>query len=135
MKKLLRSTRKRISDIREWLAEHSLREVVNQTMAIDGNSEKKFDFQPITYRDRSNNYIVLTARRTGGNTKIFLNYGAGDQRHGGVVISNVPEGKARQFVFNLTDRRSWRENENNWISVYTQGGGISIKGLDISKGD
>mgnify|MGYP006277163505 FL=1 len=126
---------KRISDIREWLAEHSLREVVNQTMAIDGNSEKKFDFQPITYRDRSNNYIVLTARRTGGNTKIFLNYGAGDQRHGGVVISNVPEGKARQFVFNLTDRRSWRENENNWISVYTQGGGISIKGLDISKGD
>ncbi len=126
---------KRISDIREWLAEHSLREVVNQSVVMEGNSEKKFDFQPITYRDRSNNFIVLTASRTDGSVKIFLNYGAGDQRHGGVVISNIPEGKARQFVFNLTDRRSWRENENNWISIYTQGGGISIKGLDISKGD
>lgn len=126
---------KRISDIREWLAEHSLREIVNQPVALEGNSEKKFDFQPITYRDRGNNFIVLTASRTGGSAKIFLNYGSGDQRHGGVVISNVPEGEARQFVFNLTDRRSWRENENNWISVYTQGGGISINGLDISKGD
>ncbi len=126
---------KRIKDIREWLAEHSLREIVNQPVALEGNSEKKFDFQPITYRDRGNNFIVLTASRTGGSTKIFLNYGAGDQRHGGVVISNVPEGEARQFVFNLTERRSWRENENNWISVYTQGGGISINGLDISKGD
>jgi tetratricopeptide (TPR) repeat protein len=124
-----------ITKIREYLAEHSLREIVNQTVTVKGNTEKKFSFQPLTYRDRANNFIVITAKRTDASAKVFLNYGAGEQKHGGVVISGIPSGEARQFVFNLANHRRWQENENNWITVYVQGGDIAISALDISKGD
>ncbi|MDZ7774628.1 MAG: hypothetical protein U5L09_02940 [Bacteroidales bacterium] len=70
-----------ITKIREYLAEHSLREIVNQTVTVKGNTEKKFSFQPLTCRDRTNNFIVITAKRTDASAKVFLNYGAGEQKH------------------------------------------------------
>ncbi len=126
----------KISQINKYLKEHSLRKVITQNTTIADGAEKQFSFNPLGYRDRSQNFIVIEA--TGENNKspkVFLNYGQGDSKNGGVVIPSVSASTTKQYIINLSEHNRWYDNENNWISLYVQDGELKILNMSIVKGD
>ncbi|MCF8231596.1 MAG: hypothetical protein K9J27_05345 [Bacteroidales bacterium] len=128
--------KKMIQRIKKYLKEHSMREVITQSTSINKGSEKKFTFQPLGYNDRNDNFIVIQAKGSGKRApKLFLNYGKEDTKNGGVVIPSITTSQSRQYIINLSDHRKWYDNENNWISIYVQDGGLQIQKMSIVKGD
>jgi hypothetical protein len=125
-----------IAAIKKYLAEHSLREIMTGTLRIQNGQEEKFDFSPLSYTDRKNNYIVIKIKpEQSKRIQLFLNYGSGNQKNGGVVIPLKATSETRQYIVNLTEHRRWYDNENNWITLYAQGGDIQISGLEVVKSD
>lgn len=125
-----------INQIKKYLREHSLREVITQNTTISDGSEKQFTFRPLGYRDRSQNYIVIEASGVDNRSpKVFLNYGKGETKNGGVVIPEVNAGQTKQYIINLSEHNRWYDNENNWISLYVQDGDLEILNVSIVKGD
>jgi len=125
-----------IAQIKRYLKEHSLREVITQNKTISDGTEKQFTFKPLGYRDRSQNYIIIEATGAGKRSpKVFLNYGQDDSKNGGVVIPEVYAGQTKQYIINLSEHNRWYNNENNWISLYVQDGDLKIVNMSIVKGD
>lgn len=128
--------REKIAAIRKYLKEHSLRDVLKQRVTLSEGGEKKFTFSPLSYRDRSNNFVVIKASKANKKApKIFLNYGKDDTKNGGVVIPSVQATEAKQYIINLSDHSRWYNNENNWISLYVAGGDLNVENISIVKSD
>jgi len=127
---------KMIARINKYLKDHSLRKVINDSTTIAGNTQKQFSFQPLSYRDRRQNFIVIQATADGNNNpKVFLNYGKDDTQNGGIVIPSVNASQTKKYIINLTEHSRWYDNENNWINLYVQDGDLKIFEMSIVKGN
>jgi tetratricopeptide (TPR) repeat protein len=125
-----------IAKIRKYLEEHAMVDLVNSPVSIEIDSEKRFNFTPIDMRLRKNNYISINARKTSEtDPKVYVNYGNGNQKNGGIVLRSITSDENGDFLVRVSVQDRWYREDNNWIGIYAEGGSIEISKMKIAQGD
>lgn len=125
-----------IRKIKQYINDHAIKEINKTAVTIASGDEKKFSFAVIEPRLRKNNYILVHARATSGNTpKVYLNYGRDAQKNGGIVLRTIAPGEGADYLIRLAGQDRWYREDNNWISIYTEGSDVEVSRIQISSGD
>ena len=125
----------RISQIKKTIAENAIVDVVNSAQKVTNGSEKQFDFTPVNIISRKNNYFYVKIRNlTDRPFSVLLRYGQDKQINGGAVIKDITgDGKVNERLISVREQDPWYRNDNNWISVYPQGGDVEVTFIQISR--
>jgi tetratricopeptide (TPR) repeat protein len=125
-----------IADIRKYIEERAIVDLVSDPVNIVSGDEKRFNFSPVDMRVRRNNYVILTMRfESPEASRFFLNYGLDDQRSGGIVVRNPGGKQEKEFIVRVSSQDRWYRIDNNWISIYPEGSDVEVVQLRISSGD
>ena len=125
-----------IAQIRKYIAERAIVDLVTLPMTIKSGDEKRFSFKPVDMRVRRNNYVTLTMRFANTeSSRFFLNYGLDNQKSGGIVVRNPGGKEESQFIIRVSSQDRWYRVDNNWISIYAEGSDLEITHMRISSGD
>jgi tetratricopeptide (TPR) repeat protein len=125
----------RISMIKKMIAENAIVDVVNSAQTVTNGSEKQFDFTPVNIISRKNNYFYIKIRNlTNRPFSVMLRYGRDKQINGGAIIKNISgDGKVNERLISVREQDPWYRNDNNWISLYPQGGDVEVTFIQISR--
>ena len=125
-----------VRKIRQYLDDHAMVDLINIPTAIETDSEKKFSFNTIEMRLRKNNYISINARKTSEtDPRVYVNYGKGSQKNGGIVLKSITSNENGDFLVRVSIQDRWYREDNDWISIYSEGGSIEISRMKIAQGD
>jgi tetratricopeptide (TPR) repeat protein len=125
-----------IRKIRKYMEEHAMVDLVSEPIIITSDSEQKFKFKPIEMRLRKNNYVIIKARKTGETEpKVYINYGIDGQKSGGIVLRSIKSQETGDYIVRVSIQDRWYRLDNNWISIYSEGGEVEISRMQISQGD
>lgn len=124
-----------INKIKKTIAENAIVDIVNSTQTITNGSEKQFDFTPVNVISRKNNYVYIKIKNlTNRPFSVMLRYGKDKQVNGGAVIKNVTgDGKVNERLISVREQDPWYRNDNNWISLYPQGGDVEVTFIQVSR--
>jgi len=125
----------RISQIKKTIAENAIVDVVNSAQTVTNGSEKQFDFTPVNVISRKNNYFYIKIRNLSNRPfNVMLRYGKDKQINGGAVIKNITgDGSVNERLISVREQDPWYRNDNNWISLYPQGGDVEVTFIQISR--
>ena len=125
----------RISQIKKTIAENAIVDVVNSAQTVTNGSEKQFDFAPVNVISRKNNYFYIKIRNLSNRPfNVMLRYGKDKQINGGAVIKNITgDGTVNERLISVREQDPWYRNDNNWISLYPQGGDVEVTFIQISR--
>jgi hypothetical protein len=124
-----------IGKIRQYINDHAFVNLNSSAVSVSSGQEKKFTFSPIEPRLKKNNYILVRAKSSNPATlKVYLNYGRDAQKNGGVVLRNLSE-KENDILVRISVQDKWYREDNNWISLSTEGGSVEVSRIDIAQGD
>jgi tetratricopeptide (TPR) repeat protein len=125
-----------LNQIKKYIAEHAIYDLLTTPVVITNNTEKKFDFTPVDFKMRKNNYIVLKARvLSETKPKVYLNYGRDAARSGGIVLKSIQNNNLNDYIIRVSAQDPWYRIDNNWIKLYSEGGDIEVTYIQISTGD
>ncbi|MCO5261853.1 MAG: hypothetical protein M9901_03165 [Lentimicrobium sp.] len=125
-----------IGKIRKYLEDHAMVDLISDPTVIDADTEKKFSFNPIEMRLRKNNYVSIKGRKTSeADPKVYVNYGKGNQKNGGIVIRSITTEENGDYLVRVSIQDKWYREDNNWIAIYAEGGSIEISKMQIAQGD
>jgi tetratricopeptide (TPR) repeat protein len=125
-----------IGKIRKYMSDHAILDLNSQALIINTGNEKKFSFSAIDPSLRKNNYILLKARSTSKTApKVYLNYGKDDTKNGGIVLRDMDKTTLRDFLISISIQDKWFREDNNWISIAVETGGIEITKVQIAAGE
>jgi len=124
-----------IAKIRKTIAENAIADVLSTTVVIKAGEEQKFSFDPVNISSRRNNFIYLKVKNLSDNSfNILMRYGKGDQTSGGLAIRNIStDGEINERLISVKDQDPWYREDNNWISLYPQGGDIEVSFIQVSR--
>lgn len=127
--------RQMIAKIRKTIAENAIADVLSTTVIIKEGEERKFPFDPVNISSRRNNFIYLKVKNLSDNSfNILMRYGKGDQTSGGLAIRNITtNGEINERLISVKDQDPWYREDNNWISLYPQGGDIEVSFIQVSR--
>ncbi|KAF5050086.1 hypothetical protein DSECCO2_433040 [anaerobic digester metagenome] len=125
-----------IRKIRKYLEDHAMVDLISDPTVIDADTERKFSFNPIEMRLRKNNYVSIKGRKTSeADPKVYVNYGKGNQKNGGIVIRSITTEENGDYLVRVSIQDKWYREDNNWIGIYAEGGSIEISKMQIAQGD
>ncbi len=127
--------REMISKITRTIAENAIADVLNSPVTITAGEEKQFSFTPVNIASRKNNFIYLKLKNLSDKPfNILMRYGKDKQPNGGVVIRNLStDAKVNERLVSVRDQDLWYRADNNWISLYPQGGDIEVSFIQVSR--
>ena len=127
--------REMIAKITRTIAENAIADVLNSSVKIAAGDEKQFSFTPVNIASRKNNFIYLKLKNLSDKPfNILMRYGKDKQPNGGVVIRNLStDGKVNERLVSVRDQDLWYRADNNWISLYPQGGDIEVSFIQVSR--
>ncbi|MDX9907813.1 MAG: hypothetical protein RBS55_14605, partial [Bacteroidales bacterium] len=122
--------------ILKLLSERSIVQINTNPVAIASNTTHKFNFSPVPVKDRKSNYIYFKARNVSGNEfKLIISYGKDQAKNGGVVVK-VPAGEdVIDYLVRISAQYKWFSEDNNWITVYPEGGECELSLMQVSYSD
>jgi len=125
-----------IRNIKRYIEEHAIVNITGTTVVIKSNTEVKYDFTPVDIRSRKNNYIVIKARCVSDTSpRLFLSYGAGARKNGGVVLKAIQQGDTGDYIIRVSAQDPWYRYDNDWLKLYSEGGDTEIGSIQISSGE
>ena len=124
-----------IAKIRRTIAENAIVDVLKTTVTITAGSEKQFSFIPVNMASRKDNFVYVKIRNLSEKQfNVLMRYGKDKQPNGGVVIRNLSmDGKVNERLISVRDQDLWYREDNNWISLYPQGGDIEVSFIQVSR--
>ncbi|MBN1199655.1 MAG: hypothetical protein JXA23_09910 [Bacteroidales bacterium] len=127
--------RQMIAKIRKTISENAIADVLNTPVVIKAGEEQRFPFEPVNVASRRNNFIYLKVRNLTQNSfNILMRYGKGDQTSGGLAIRNISaDGEVNERLISVKDQDPWYREDNNWISIYPQGGDVEVSFIQVSR--
>ena len=127
--------KEQIAKIRRTISENAIVDVLKTPVTIAAGDEKKFSFEPVAIASRKDNFVYLRIRNLSGKPfNILMRYGRDAQANGGVVIRNVTtDGKINERLISVRDQDLWYRADNNWLSLFPQGGDIEVSFIQVSK--
>lgn len=125
-----------IGKIRKLMEDNAITNLITDTIQLPDTTEQKYRFNTIEMRLRKNNYIVIKARKTSEKPpKVFINFGKDSQKSGGVVLKTIESDEIVDYLLRISAQDMWYRKDNNWISLYSEGGNLEISSMQISQGD
>ncbi|MCK4407899.1 MAG: hypothetical protein KAV44_09505 [Bacteroidales bacterium] len=125
-----------INKITKIISENVIVDINQEQIIIPENTEQKFSFEPIPVKKRKSNYILLKAKNTvDRNFKVILNYGKDNSKSGGTIIKIPVSNEVKDYIIRIGAQYKWFSEDNNWLSLYPEGGEIEVSLIQISKGD
>ncbi|MBP6977203.1 MAG: hypothetical protein KBB71_02675 [Lentimicrobiaceae bacterium] len=125
-----------INQIKKYIADHAIVDILNSSVVISNNTERKFDFTPVDIRQRKNNYIVMKARvLSETKPKVYLNYGRESARSGGIVLKSIKDNELNDYIIRVSAQDPWYRIDNSWLKLYSEGGDIEVTYIQISTAD
>jgi hypothetical protein len=127
--------REMIVKIRRTIAENAIADVLKTTVTITSNTEKQFPFTPVNIASRKNNFVYIKIKYLSAKPfNVLMRYGKDKQANGGVVMRNLSiDGKLNERLVSVRDQDLWSREDNNWISLYPQGGDVEVSFIQVSK--
>ena len=124
-----------IARIHRTIAENAIADVLNSPVTIASNEEKQFKFTPVNIASRKDNFIYIKLRNLSDKSfNVLLRYGKDKQPSGGVVIRNLStDGKVNERLISVREQDVWYRIDNDFISLYPQGGDIEVTFIQVSK--
>ena len=124
-----------IARIHRTISENAISDVMNSAVTIRSNEEKRFPFTPVNIASRKDNFIYIKLRNLSGKPfSVLLRYGKDKQPSGGVVIRNLSiDGKVNERLISVREQDVWYRVDNDYISLYPQGGDIEVTFIQVSK--
>ena len=125
-----------INKITKYIEENAIVDVVRKIVTINSGETVRFDFEPVPIKVRKTNYVLVKAKNLGEKSfKIIFSYGSVKGKNGGFVVQ-VPAGNEyNDFIIRVGNQYKWFSDDNNWISIYPEGGNIEIKLVRISNAE
>lgn len=125
--------REMITKITSYIEENAIVDVVNKLIAINSGVTEKFSFEPVKINVRKTNYVLVKARNLSGNDfKIIFTYGSSGSKNGGFVVQVPGSDEYNDYIIRVGNQYKWFSEDNDWISIYPEGGDIEIKMVRIS---
>jgi len=127
--------REMIAKIRRTIAENAIVDVLRTPVTIMAGEEKQFSFTPVNMASRKNNFVYIKIRNLSDKVfNILMRYGMDKQPGGGVVIRNLSaDGNVNDRLISVRDQDAWYRLDNNWISLYPQGGDVEVSFIQVSR--
>ena len=124
-----------ILKIRRTIEENAIVDILKTPLTITSNNEKQFSFAPVNVASRKNNFIYIRIRNLSGKPfNVLMRYGKDKQSNGGVVMRNLStDGKVTERLVSVRDQDLWSREDNNWISLYPQGGDVEVSFIQVSR--
>jgi len=125
-----------IRKIKQYIADHSILAVNTESVLIPAGDERKFSFKSLEPRLKNNNYVMLRAKAVGTAVpKVYFNYGRDNAKNGGIVLRTITTREGVDYLIRLAGQDKWYREDNNWVSLYTEGCDIEVSRIEISQGD
>ena len=127
--------REMLSKIKKIISENAIVDVLKTTIVIPKDIDKQFPFTPVNMASRRNNYVYVKIRNLSDKPfNVLIRYGKDKQSNGGAVIKNLaPDGKISDRLISVRDQDPWYREDNNWVSLYPQGGDVEVTFIQISR--
>jgi tetratricopeptide (TPR) repeat protein len=124
-----------IDKIFELIKKSSIVSILDRKVQIADRKTEKFKFEPIAYRDRKDNYVLLEIKVIDPekNVKLFLDFGTANSKLGGYSIHLKNKDKYQRYFVNIGRQPRWVESNNDYISLYPEGGSIEVKLIKIGR--
>jgi tetratricopeptide (TPR) repeat protein len=124
-----------IAKIKKTISENAIVDVLNAPTVVAEGIDKQFSFTPVNMASRKNNYLYIKVKNLSKKTfNVLVRYGKDKQPSGGAVIKNLaPDGVVYDRLISVRDQDPWYREDNNWISLYPQGGDIEVSFIQISR--
>ncbi len=125
---------KQIALMKKIINDNAIVDVNQNSLLIKANNEKRFGFNPMPVNVRKENYILIKAKNpVDHNFKIYMNFGQDNTKNGGIAI-RIPEATdEKEFLVRIGALYKWFTEDNNWLSIYPEGGDIEVSLIRISK--
>jgi len=125
-----------IARITKIINDNAITDVNKLAQVIPNNTDRKFAFTALPVNVRKANYILIKAKNVSDHDfKMLVNFGQDNLKNGGVVLQ-VPEGEAtKDYIIRIGAIYKWFSEDNNWLSIYPEGGDIEVSLIRISKSD
>ena len=127
--------REMISRIKKTIAENAIVDVLTTTIIIPKDVDKQFSFSPVSMASRKNNFVYVKIKNLSDKPfNVLIRYGKDKQTSGGAVIKNLAaDGKISDRLISVKDQDPWYREDNNWVSLFPQGGDIEVSFIQISR--
>ena len=124
-----------IDKIFELIKKNSMVHILDGKMTIAQNHEEKFKFDPISFKDRSENYILLEVKLSDPEqaVKLFVNFGKGGGQNGGYSIPLKNSDGYHSYFVSIGKQPRWVNQDNDYISLLPEGGSVEVKLIKISR--
>ncbi len=125
-----------IRKIKQYIVDHAILDLNKTPLVIAAGDEHKFTFAGIEPKLRSNNYVMIRAKAIGNTTpKVYFNYGRDNAKNGGIVLRTIGTAEGVDYLIRLAGQDKWYREDNNWISLYTEGCAIEVEKIQLSQGE
>jgi tetratricopeptide (TPR) repeat protein len=124
-----------IDKIFELIKKTSMLTLLDGKITLVQNQEEKFKFDPIAFKDRSENYILLEVKRLNPETqvKLFVNFGKGGSQNGGYSIPLKSKDGYHSYFVSIGKQVRWVNQDNDYISIMPEGGDVEVKLIKLSR--
>jgi tetratricopeptide (TPR) repeat protein len=128
--------REMINKITKMIRDNLLVDINTEYTTIMADNEVRFEFEPIPIQKRKDNYILIKARNISGNEfKVIFSYGIDGGKNGGSLL-RIPAGETEQdYLIRIGTQYKWFSEDNNWVSLYPEGGDIEVSLIRVSKAE
>ncbi len=125
-----------VRKIKQYITDHSIKDINSTTVFIAAGDEKKFSFTSLEPRLKTNNYVMIRAKASANGTpKVYFNYGRDNAKNGGIVLRTISDKNGVDYIIRLAGQDKWYREDNNWVSIYTEGSGIEVSRIQVSQGE
>ncbi|MEA3479174.1 MAG: hypothetical protein U9R60_13390, partial [Bacteroidota bacterium] len=123
-----------VSAIKKIINDNAIVDINQETILIPQNSEKRFAFVPMPVNVRKENYILIKASNpVARDFKMLVSYGADGSKNGGFAIRIPESDEPNEFIIRISAQYKWFSEDNNWLSIYPEGGDLEVSLIRISK--
>ncbi|MBU2649430.1 MAG: hypothetical protein KKA81_00715 [Bacteroidetes bacterium] len=125
-----------VRKITRIINDNAIVDINQEKIVIPENTEKKFSFSPMPIGVRKENYILVKARNpVDREFKMLVNFGQDATKNGGIALRIPESADETDFIIRLGSLYKWFSEDNNWVSIYPEGGDIEIGLIRISKSE
>jgi len=108
--------------------------LVDKPETLTAGNEKRYNFKPVDYRDRQDNYILIEMKNASdARTRVFISFGKDGVKNGGYSVNLIKRDGYTKYFVRIDRQLRWINEDNNWISLLPEGGDLDVKKIQISR--
>ncbi len=123
-----------VNAIKKIINDNAIVDINLETILIPQDTDKRFSFVPMPVNVRKENYILIKANNpVARDFKMLISYGSGGAKNGGFAIKIPESDEPQEYIIRISAQYKWFSEENNWLSIYPEGGDLEVSLIRISK--